>query len=156
VDALLALERAAATAPSDSPVALDELIRDLTAGRERVVADALPSAEILGDEEALRRAIGNLIENGLVHGPPGATVHVKLQVNGQWARVEVSDAGSGPDPAVRERLFERFWRAPEAADRPGSGLGLSIVAAIVERHRGRVEVEGSKFTAELPLSPRGR
>jgi signal transduction histidine kinase len=156
VDALLALERAAATAPSDSPVALDELIRDLTAGRERVVADALPSVEILGDEEALRRAIGNLIENGLVHGPPGATVHVNLQVNGQWARVEVSDAGSGPDPAVRERLFERFWRAPEAADRPGSGLGLSIVAAIVERHRGRVEVEGSKFTAELPLSSRGR
>jgi two-component system sensor histidine kinase MprB len=156
VDALLALERAAATAPSDSPVALDELIRDLTAGRERVVADALPSVEIRGDEEALRRAIGNLIENGLVHGPPGATVHVKLQVNGQWARVEVSDAGSGPDPAVRERLFERFWRAPEAADRPGSGLGLSIVAAIVERHRGSVEVEGSKFTAELPLSPRGR
>jgi signal transduction histidine kinase len=67
------------------------------------------------------------------------------------ARVTVSDEGSGPDPAHHERLFERFWRAGEASERPGSGLGLSIVAAIAERHGGRVGVEHSAFTVELPL-----
>jgi two-component system, OmpR family, sensor kinase len=156
VDALLALERAAATAPVESSVAIDELIRDLTAGQERVTATTLPAVEVLGDEDALRRAIANLIENGLLHGPPGGTVRIALQVAGPWARIEVSDSGPGPDPVLREHLFERFWRAPEAADRPGSGLGLSIVAAIVERHRGRIEVEGSKFTVELPLAQSGR
>jgi signal transduction histidine kinase len=154
VDALLALERAAATTPVDAPVALDELIRDLTAGQERVILGPLAPAEVSGDEEALRRAVGNLIENGLVHGPAGGTVRVQLEVNGDTARIEVSDAGAGPDPAVRDRLFERFWRAPEASERPGSGLGLSIVAAIAERHRGRIDVQGSKFTIELPLSRR--
>jgi signal transduction histidine kinase len=151
VDALLALERAAATSPVESRVAIDELIRDVTAGQERVTVTTLPEVEVLGDEDALRRAIANLIENGLLHGPPGGTVRVGLEVDGRWARIEVSDSGSGPDPALRAHLFERFWRAPEAADRPGSGLGLSIVAAIVERHSGKIEVEGSKFIVELPL-----
>jgi two-component system sensor histidine kinase MprB len=154
VDALLALERASATVPEDSPVALDELIRDLTAGEDRVTVGPLAPAEVAGDEEALRRAVGNLIENGLVHGPEGGTVRVGLRVHAGMARIEVSDSGPGPDPAVHDRLFERFWRAPESSERPGSGLGLSIVAAIAERHRGRVEVEGSTFTVELPLSSR--
>jgi signal transduction histidine kinase len=65
--------------------------------------------------------------------------------------MSVADEGSGPDPANRERLFERFWRGPEAADRPGSGLGLSIAQAIVERHGGTIDVDGSAFTVELPL-----
>ena len=154
VDGLLALERAAATTPADSPVALDELIRDVVAGQERVTLGPLVPAEVSGDEAALRRAVGNLIENGLVHGPAGGEVRVQLQVNGDRARIEVSDAGPGPDPAAHDRLFERFWRAPEASERPGSGLGLSIVAAIAERHRGSIAVQGSKFTIELPLSRR--
>ncbi|MEA2212568.1 MAG: two-component system, OmpR family, sensor kinase [Solirubrobacteraceae bacterium] len=155
VDGLLALERAAATVPVGTPVALDELIRELAAGQERVSVGPLPPAEVTGDEEALRRAIGNLIENGLVHGPPGGTVRVSLWVGAGVARVDVSDAGPGPDRDLHDRLFERFWRAPEASERPGSGLGLSIVAAIAERHRGRIEVTGSTFTVELPLSQHG-
>ena len=62
----------------------------------------------------------------------------------------VRDEGPGPDPAERDRLFERFWRGAGAAGRPGSGLGLSIVSAIVDRHGGRVVVDGSAFTLELP------
>ena len=65
-------------------------------------------------------------------------------------RVSVADAGPGPDPAQHAHLFERFWRAPEASERPGSGLGLAIVAAIAERHGGQVSVEGSSFTLTLP------
>ncbi len=152
VDALLALERAAATEPTAVPVALDELVRQLAAGAERVALGVTGPAEVNGDEDALRRAMGNLIENGLVHGPPGGTVTVSVRSEPPWARIDVSDAGPGPDPSARERLFERFWRAPEASERPGSGLGLSIVATIVERHHGQIEVDGSTFTVRLPLS----
>jgi two-component system OmpR family sensor kinase len=67
--------------------------------------------------------------------------------------LSVRDEGPGPDPVNAERLFERFWRAPEAAERPGSGLGLAIVAAIVNRHGGRVSVDGSTFKVELPVVP---
>jgi signal transduction histidine kinase len=68
------------------------------------------------------------------------------------ALVTVRDEGPGPDPADRNRLFERFWRGAGASSRPGSGLGLSIVSAIVDRHGGRVVVDGSAFTLELPAA----
>ena len=151
VDALLALERAAATEPTAVPVALDELVRDLAGSEGRVTLGAIQPVEVNGDEDALRRAVGNLIENGLVHGPAEGTVTVSLRREPPWASIEVSDAGPGPDPSARGRLFERFWRAPEASERPGSGLGLSIVATIVERHRGQIDVDGSTFRVRLPL-----
>jgi signal transduction histidine kinase len=74
----------------------------------------------------------------------------------ETARLSVVDEGPGPDPASRDRVFERFWRGSDASDRPGSGLGLSIVAAIAERHGGRVVVDGSTFTIELPVAPHER
>jgi two-component system, OmpR family, sensor kinase len=79
------------------------------------------------------------------------TVSVSLGTDAV-VRVSVSDRGPGPDPLGREQLFERFWRAPEAAGRPGAGLGLSIVAAIAHAHGGAVEVDGSTFTLTLPAA----
>jgi signal transduction histidine kinase len=105
---------------------------------------------VRGDADALRRALGNLIENGLVHGPPEGTVAVTLVRAGGVARFSVAD--EGPGPAEHDRLFERFWRGADAAGRPGSGLGLAIVAAIAERHGGTVSVQGSTFTLELPVA----
>jgi signal transduction histidine kinase len=75
---------------------------------------------------------------------------VELRADGNRAALTVADQGRGPDPSQRERLFERFWRGPEAGGRPGSGLGLSIVRAIVEQHGGRISVDGPRFTIELP------
>jgi two-component system OmpR family sensor kinase len=103
-----------------------------------------------GDEDALRRVLDNLIDNALVHGPREGEVDVSLVGEDGLALLTVSDQGPGPDPEQRDRLFERFWRGPDASERPGSGLGLSIVAAIVARHGGRVLVDGSAFTVELP------
>src|SRR5205085_2657742 len=110
---------------------------------------------VRGDAEALRRVLDNLIDNALVHGPPTGVVTVSLVEQNGAARLSVRDAGDGPDPVLRERLFERFWRGPDAAGRPGSGLGLSIVAAIVERHGGTIDVDGPTFTVVLP-NGRGR
>ena len=103
-----------------------------------------------GDESALRRALENLVENALVHGPADGQVTVSLSRVDGWALLTVRDEGPGPDPGDRGQMFERFWRGAGAAGRPGSGLGLSIVSAIVERHGGRVAVDGSAFTLELP------
>jgi signal transduction histidine kinase len=148
VDDLLVLERASAPVGL-APLSLDELARAAVHDRERVVLLTLEPAHVRGDEDALARALSNLIDNAIVHGPPGGEVTVALRTDGGWALLTVSDEGPGPsDP---ERVFERFWRAPEAGGRPGSGLGLSIVQAIVERHGGRVDVDGAAFTIGLPL-----
>lgn len=153
VDALLALERAAAIGAPDTPVALAPLVREVIAGSdpERVAAlEPLPDVTISGDADAVGRGLRNLIENGLVHGPPGGAVTVGVEAGPGTVRVSVFDEGPGPDPALRAHLFERFWRAPGTSERPGSGLGLAIVAAIAKRHGGEVSVHGSTFTLTLP------
>ncbi|MGI8505465.1 MAG: sensor histidine kinase [Solirubrobacteraceae bacterium] len=154
VDALLALERVAGATPTTARVELDQLAARVVGEDDsgRVRLGAVAPVSVVGDEEALARMIWNLIENGLVHGSPeGAAVTVAVTTHKGWALVSVRDEGPGPPEDQRERLFERFWRAPEASERPGSGLGLSIVAAIVERHGGRISVEGSQFTVQLPI-----
>jgi signal transduction histidine kinase len=148
VDDLLVLERAGA--PADlGVVSLEGLARDAGRDRERVVLGPLEPARVRGDADSLARALSNLLDNALVHGPADGKATVVLRTEGHRALLSVSD--QGPGPSEPERVFERFWRAPEAAGRPGSGLGLSIVQAIVERHGGRVVVEGAAFTIELPL-----
>jgi signal transduction histidine kinase len=152
VDSLLALERAGAAGPATESVALDRLAAAVVAEQDpaRVRLARVDPVTVRGDEEALRRALSNLIENGFVHGPDGGAVTVSLTRAQGRARLSVADEGPGPDPAEHERLFERFWRAEAAARRPGSGLGLSIVAAIAEHHGGAVTVDGATFTLELP------
>jgi len=164
LDDLLVLERAAVPAQEQNVVDLAALVGDVVAAeatvgagtghgdrdRDRVsLAETVP-VRVRGDEDELRRAVTNLIENALVHGPPEGEVTVALRAAEGQALLTVRDQGSGPDPAGRERLFERFWRGPDTSGRPGSGLGLSIAAAIAERHGGRIEVDGPAFTIVLP------
>ncbi len=158
VDDLLVLERAAAPAGPAAqfvPVDLDELVAEVLGDPGRAGApvrlEGLEPVRVAADEAALRRVLENLIENAVVHGPPGGAVSVVLRRDGGHALLSVRDSGPGPDPAHREHLFERFWRGPEASQRPGSGLGLSIAAAIVERHGGRIVVDGAAFSVELPV-----
>ena len=154
VDDLLALERVDAGVSGGDEVDLGEVVRGVVgahAGEDggRVGTAGVTHAFVRGDERALARAVENLVENALVHGPAGGRVTISVsRVDGR-ARVTVRDEGPGPDPADRDRLFERFWRGAGASGRPGSGLGLSIVSAIVDRHGGRIVVEGSAFTLEL-------
>lgn len=150
VDDLLVLERAAEASPRAELVQLDALARSAAAASDRVELGSLAPVAIRGDEEALGRAVANLVENALVHGPDGGTVTVSVHVSGGRALLRVSDEGSGPDPGDHRHLFERFWRGARAVEQPGSGLGLAIVAAIVERHGGQVTVDGSTFTIDIP------
>jgi signal transduction histidine kinase len=156
VDDLLVLERVGAAAPAASEpeqIELVALVRSVVAARDadgRVIVGPLTDARVRADPDPLSRAIGNLIDNALVHGPAGGRVSVAVSAHDGLALVTVADEGPGPPDADRERLFERFWRGADASGRPGSGLGLSIVSAIAERHGGRVKVDGSAFTLELP------
>jgi signal transduction histidine kinase len=155
VDSLLALERAGGAGRGSERVALDELARTVAAERDengRVALGSLDAVSVAGDGASLGRAVANLVENGLVHGPVGGTVTVAVADGAGVARVSVTDEGPGPDPAARDHLFDRFWRGEEAGERPGSGLGLAIVAAIAAQHGGRVAVNGSTFTLELPAA----
>jgi len=152
VDDLLVLERAETASAAGEPVDLRELVRLESAGRERVVVGELADAQVRGDAEALRRALANLLDNALLHGPPARSVHVDLRSDGDRARLVVRDEGSGPPADIREQIFERFYRGADSRERPGSGLGLPIVAMIARRHGGTVTVDGAAFTLELPLA----
>jgi two-component system OmpR family sensor kinase len=109
-----------------------------------------------GDE--LHRLALNLVQNSLVHTPPGTSVSVIARRSGHDAILEVSDNGPGIPPELRERVFDRFVRGEgDRSGTRGSGLGLSIVRAVAESHGGRVELHasesgGARFVARLPLA----
>ena len=109
-----------------------------------------------GDE--LHRLALNLLQNALVHTPPGTAVRVSARRSGHDAVVEVSDEGPGISPEMHARVFDRFVRGEgDRSGTTGSGLGLAIVRAVTEGHGGRVELTsapggGSRFLARLPLA----
>jgi two-component system sensor histidine kinase MprB len=152
VDDLLALERPASATPERVPVALDRLAREAAAAATAPVAVAANEPVwVLGDAESLRRAIGNMVANAIVHGAPPVTVAVARARD--RARLSVSDGGPGLSAEQAAVAFDRFWRAPAARGRGGSGLGLAIVRATARAHGGDVEVAGATFTLDLPLGP---
>ncbi len=115
---------------------------------------------VSGDERLLRRALRNLLENARRYG--GGEIVVTLQPTARGrpgATVQVFDRGAGIEPAMRERIFEPFFRLPGHAEQAGGvGLGLSLVKQIAERHGGSVRCDGregggSCFTIELPAPP---
>jgi two-component system sensor histidine kinase MprB len=104
-----------------------------------------------GDAAALERALTNLLDNAAKWSPPGGTVRAALQLG----VVTVDDEGPGIAEADLPHVFERFYRSSDARAMPGSGLGLSIVAQVAERHAGTVDAGaspsgGTRLTLRLP------
>ncbi|MGW2248935.1 sensor histidine kinase [Kitasatospora sp. NPDC001660] len=159
------------------PVAVDlaELCAELVADTRvshpgRPVACVIDEGRHLvqADPHRLRQVLTNLLVNVHHHTPPGTRTVVRLRHEADWACIDVADDGPGIPPALHERVFEPFFRAHgspaghedgsgrrEAA--PGSGLGLSLVAALVDAHGGTVRIEpserGARFTVRLPGRP---
>ena len=117
---------------------------------------------VVGDEARLHQVVTNLVGNAVAHTPPGTRVDVRVQRCDADVLLEVGDDGPGMAPDVAARVFERFYRADSSRTRTGaattgSGLGLSIVAAIVAAHGGSVDVDsehgrGSRFAVRLPAA----
>jgi two-component system OmpR family sensor kinase len=120
--------------------------------------EASEPIEVLGDRARLRQVLDNLLANTRAHTPPGTEVLVTLRRDGSQAVWTVADNGPGIDAESAQRLFERFYRADASRSRAsgGSGLGLSIVEAIVATHGGTVSFRprdggGSVFTVGIPI-----
>jgi signal transduction histidine kinase len=82
--------------------------------------------------------LGNLVENACRHTPPGTRIEVGAMVSGDLQILWVQDDGPGIPDNERDRVFRPFYRLDASRTAPGNGLGLSLVAAIAERHRGSV------------------
>ncbi|RJQ70806.1 sensor histidine kinase [Pseudonocardiaceae bacterium YIM PH 21723] len=115
------------------------------------------SLPVLADEVRLRQVIVNLMSNAQKHTPAGSPVTLRLSERPGWAVFEVIDEGPGLAPEDAQRVFDRFYRAELSRNREhgGAGLGLSIVAALVGAHGGRVELDtgvgkGATFRVLLP------
>ncbi len=152
VDDLLEIERQSAPRRPGRPLRLDRLVREAAAERDGVAVEVDGPATVVGEADALARALANLLENAGRHGPPGGTVRLTLRLRDGHAALAVTDAGKGFEPGTEEAAFARFWRGETASDTPGSGLGLAIVRATAERHGGRAYARGSTVTIELPLA----
>jgi two-component system OmpR family sensor kinase len=148
-------------APVDLVSVLGNVVHDVTAAAPdravRLVTD-LDSCWVLGDAGRMAQVFSNLVANALMHTPSTASVIVRVGTRGDRAVIDVADNGPGIAEADRTRIFQRFYRADSSRTRAsgGSGLGLSIVAGLVQAHDGTVDVDetpggGATFRVELPL-----
>jgi two-component system OmpR family sensor kinase len=167
---LLLLSRS--TAGPESPAArvdLESLVLDVAAVGARLAKDrgvvvrvgATAPVAVQGDAGALRRAVLNLVENGVKYTSGGGRVEISVAEEGDSVAIAVEDTGPGIDAADTERIFEPFVRldAARARETGGSGLGLSIARSIVVAHRGTLTVErgregGARFIIRLPAGRR--
>lgn len=114
---------------------------------------------VIGDAQRLTQVFTNLVGNAIAHTPPTATIRVEIGRDGADVLVQVVDTGDGLSEEAKALVFDRFYRSDESRHRTsssgGSGLGLSIAAALVAAHRGSVGVEstpgaGANFWVRLP------
>lgn len=170
---------ASATSPSESITATGSILLtgalarlrrrrpargEATAVASRVAAAPLPAVGpiVLAEGDKIRQVVTNLMGNAMRFTPADSPIELVVEVDreGGFGQLSVVDHGEGIPPQLREKIFQRFWRADTSRTRDtgGSGLGLAIVAGIVGNHRGHVEVVetaggGATFRVSLPLLP---
>ena len=149
-----------APAPVDLSALAETLLaefRPLAAANEQsLTADITPGVSVSGNEEAFRTLLSVLLENAVKYTPVGGTIQLRVR-RGKRAALEVENTCPAISEPALDRLFERFYRAPEhRSEHGGSGLGLSIAREITELYGGSIRAgrgvgETIVFTAELPL-----
>jgi two-component system OmpR family sensor kinase len=170
VDDMLTLARLdRGAAPVATDVRLDTVVADAVADVRVVHPDhpvtvSLEPVVVRGSQDQLHQVVANLLANAAVHTPPGTAVRVGLTSAEGAVRLVVADDGPGMDDAAAAHAFERFFRADPSRSRAsgGSGLGLSIVAAIVSSLGGQVHLArgddpsaagtGTTVVVELPAA----
>jgi heavy metal sensor kinase len=110
-----------------------------------------------GDKSKLQRVIVNLLDNAIKYTPPGGKIIVSVEEVDKKVIISVHDTGMGISSEDLPHIFDRFFRADKSRSVPGAGLGLSLVQAIVRRHRGEIKVSsspgvGTTFEVVLPLT----
>jgi signal transduction histidine kinase len=166
VDDLLSLSRLEAAPPllrtiNVRTVAESALSRSFdqaeTAGLS-LALEAPPSLpRVRADPDRLEQALVNLLDNAIKYTPAGGTATARLTSEGGYVRVEISDTGPGISPEDLPHLFEPLYRAGNVRGLPGTGLGLTIVRAILDQHGAPISVrsmpgQGTTFTFRLPAA----
>lgn len=134
------------------PVRLESVVEDVAALYEPVAeaagvqltVETHPMPEIQGDPGLLFEAIGNLVDNAIKFTPPGGRTLICAGMGPDGPRVDVVDNGPGVEVEDRELVLQRFYRSARDRQRPGSGLGLSLVAAITRLHDFRLELADAR------------
>jgi two-component system sensor histidine kinase MprB len=145
---------------SDEPVQLVDLADLATAVADRVRRRSGRVITLVVESEGLavarpvmiERAIANLVDNAVKYSQATSPIEVRVE----QSTVEVLDRGPGIPEELVDRIFERFYRTPEARGRPGSGLGLAIVQQVIERHGGTVWArprDGGGLVVGFELAP---
>ena len=147
------------------PVDINKVVEDAVisaraAGPEHPVTLHSSDGEIftLGDEVRIHQVVANLLANARAHTPTGTPITVSVKTTDAGIEISVADKGPGLSSEDQKRIFERFYRADSSRVRTGpdgSGLGLSIVDAVMRAHGGSVSVqstpgEGATFTLLFP------
>ena len=148
------------------PVSLSALAEETAASFEhasahRISATTTGDGIVLGEERRLRQVLVNLVTNAIKHAPETGAINIEVGSRDGRVRAAIQDDGPGVPEADREVIFERFTRLADGSEnRPGIGLGLYIVRAIVESHGGIVSVgdrpdgsSGARFVVDLPEAP---
>ena len=113
-----------------------------TAGRRLSVdLGATPLPRVVGDPDLLTQALVNLVDNAIKYTSPGDRIEVRAREAPSAVAIEVADTGPGIPEADLPHIWEELYRSPGARTVPGSGLGLALVRAVVERHGGTVEAQ---------------
>jgi signal transduction histidine kinase len=123
-----------------------DVVRSAMGGEDLALEAALPAAPVVvaADPDAVRQALFNLVDNAVKYSAAPKRVAVRLAATAEGAEIGVGDNGIGIAPADRSRVFEAFYRAPEAVrhDTKGVGLGLRIVKHIMDAHGGAIDIAG--------------
>lgn len=164
-ESLLTLARSETADLPVTPVDLSEVAREsagiarqVEIGSHAVEVEAGEEVLVRANEELLKRAVDNVVENACKYSGESGRIRVSVYVREGRGIVCIEDDGPGIPPDMRRYVFERFFRGPAHRNRvPGTGLGLSVVDAIAQRHGGRVqtgpsELGGEKVCIEIPLA----
>ena len=126
---------------------------------ELTFSSSRKTVPMIFDKEKIDMALANLVDNALKYTLPGGSVALTITQVKKEVRIEVADSGIGVPADQASRIFSKFFRAHNALllETYGSGLGLSVVKYVVEKHRGTVSFKnneggGSIFTLTLPLA----
>jgi signal transduction histidine kinase len=129
-------------------VDLKTLLEDVIAFYEPLAEDEnitftsdLSEGTLHGDRDLLFQAFANLLDNAVKFTPTGGRINISLRHNDGHMRVEVSDTGIGVPSGEHDKIFNRFYRAEQSRNSAGTGLGLSLVNAVMNLHDGCIQVE---------------
>ena len=133
---------------------LAELTEEAAASGIRLAGQVPPEIRLSADQSLMTQLLLNLVENGIKYGKAGGTVTVWAQEQDGHTLLTIQDDGIGIGETDLPRIFDRFYRADQARDRSGSGLGLSIVKWIVELHGWTIQVvselgKGTRFMIKM-------